>query len=77
MKERNPRIWPTLTTNKRDDKHRFEWCRHYNICLSEASEKQWPSFTCWYCPYNPLAKKKKGEKPWQLQPTDVQLVDKI
>uniref|UniRef100_A0A6H1ZBP3 Uncharacterized protein n=1 Tax=viral metagenome TaxID=1070528 RepID=A0A6H1ZBP3_9ZZZZ len=61
MKERNPRIWPRITISKKDDKHRFMWCSFYDKCLVEASRKYWPSFTCYFCQNNPLAKRKEGE----------------
>ena len=60
MEERNSIIWPRLTIHKRDDKHRHSLCPHYGECLEEAAEKHWPSFSCYYCPYNPLGKG-KGE----------------
>jgi len=43
------------------------WCRYYDLCLTEASRRRWLSFTCWYCPYNPLAK--EGEKGRRLKMT--------
>jgi hypothetical protein len=64
VEKRNPKIWPKLTTHRRDDKHRYVWCPYYDKCLNEAVENCWPSFTCYYCPTNPLGKRQeKDVKP--------------
>ena len=55
----NPKIWVKLTSNKADDKHRWQDCENYGECLEFAGKCHWPSFTCYYCPLNPRGKEAK------------------
>ena len=57
--ERHPRIWARLSISPRDDKHRYQWCSFYDVCLREAAQKFWPSFSCYYCKHNPLHKREE------------------
>lgn len=56
MRGRNPREWSRLTIKRKDDKHRFSECPYYDKCLTEAADKRWDSFTCYYCCLNPFGK---------------------